>query len=75
LAIGKIILNLLGITVSDFMIAGLTFWLYVPIMRLLGKSGARTVSKLAALLLAAIAVMMVRKGVMLLLADGFKIVQ
>jgi small neutral amino acid transporter SnatA (MarC family) len=41
----------------------------------LGKSGARTVSKLAALLLAAIAVMMVRKGVMLLLAGGFKISQ
>jgi multiple antibiotic resistance protein len=56
-------------------IAGLTFWLYVPIMRLLGKSGARTVSKLAALLLAAVAVMMVRKGVMLLLVGGFKIAQ
>ncbi|HVO65436.1 MAG TPA: MarC family protein [Syntrophales bacterium] len=60
--------------IVNIMIAGMTFWLYAPIMRLLGKSGARTVSKLAALLLAAIAVMMVRKGVTLLLASGFKTV-
>jgi len=60
--------------IVNILIAGFTFWLYAPIIRLLGKSGARTVSKLAALLLAAIAVMMVRKGVMLLLAD-FKITQ
>ncbi|MGO9139083.1 MAG: MarC family protein [Syntrophales bacterium] len=60
--------------IVNILIAGLTFWLYAPIIRLLGKSGARTVSKLASLLLAAIAVMMVRKGVMLLLA-GFKITQ
>ena len=60
--------------IVNILIAGFTFWLYAPIMRLLGKSGARTVSKLAALLLAAIAVMMVRKGVVLLLA-GFKITQ
>jgi len=61
--------------IVNILIAGFTFWLYAPIIRLLGKSGARTVSKLAALLLAAIAVMMVRKGVMLLLAGGFKISQ
>jgi multiple antibiotic resistance protein len=60
--------------IVNILIAGFIFWLYAPIIRLLGKSGARTVSKLAALLLAAIAVMMVRKGVMLLLAD-FKITQ
>ena len=61
--------------IVNILIAGITFWLYAPIIRLLGKSGARTVSKLAALLLAAIAVMMVRKGVMLLLAGGLKIAQ
>ena len=60
--------------IVNILITGFTFWLYAPIIRLLGKSGARTVSKLAALLLAAIAVMMVRKGVMLLLAS-FKITQ
>ena len=43
--------------IVNILIAGFTFWLYAPIIRLLGKSGARTVSKLAALLLAAIAVM------------------
>jgi multiple antibiotic resistance protein len=59
--------------IVNILIAGFTFWLYAPIIRLLGKSGTRTVSKLAALLLAAIAVMMVRKGVMLLLAGGLKI--
>jgi multiple antibiotic resistance protein len=59
--------------IVNILIAGFTFWLYAPIIRLLGKSGARTVSKLAALLLAAIAVMMVRKGIVLLIAGGLKI--
>ena len=61
--------------IVNILLTGVTFWLYAPIIRLLGKSGARTVSKLAALLLAAIAVMMVRKGIVLLLAGGLKIVQ
>jgi multiple antibiotic resistance protein len=54
--------------IVNIVITGVTFWLSEPIIRLLGKSGAKTVSKLGALLLAAIAVMMVRKGLMLLLA-------
>ena len=61
--------------IVNILLTGITFWLYAPIIRFLGKSGARTVSKLAALLLAAIAVMMVRKGVTLLLAGSFKIAQ
>lgn len=61
--------------IVNILLTGLTFWLYAPIIRLLGKSGAKTVSKLAALLLAAIAVMMVRKGIMLLLAGGVNIAQ
>lgn len=61
--------------IVNILLTGITFWLYAPIIRLLGKSGARTVSKLAALLLAAIAVMMVRKGIVLLLAGGLKIAQ
>jgi multiple antibiotic resistance protein len=61
--------------IVNILIAGFTFWLYAPIIRLLGKSGARTVSKLAALLLAAIAVMMVRKGIVLLIAGGLKTTQ
>ncbi len=53
--------------IGNILIAGLTFWSSEPIIRLLGKSGAKTVSKLGDLLLAAIAVMMVRKGLMILL--------
>jgi multiple antibiotic resistance protein len=61
--------------IVNMLLTGITFWLYAPIIRLLGKSGARTVSKLAALLLAAIAVMMVRKGIVLLLTGGLKVTQ
>ena len=44
-------------------IAGFVFWLAAPVHRVLGNSGARTISKLASLLLAAIGVMMIRKGI------------
>ncbi len=43
-------------------LAGVFFWFAAPIMRLLGRAGSKTVSKIASLLLAAIAVMMVRRG-------------
>ncbi len=46
--------------------AGVVLWFSQAIIRTLGKTGAKTVSKLASLLLAAIGVMMVRKGVMML---------
>ncbi len=59
--------------IANILIAGFAFRLHEPVIRLLGKSGAKTVSKLAALLLAAIAVMMVRKGVMLFIAGGLKL--
>ena len=55
-------------TIVNIAIAGVAFWLSAPISHLLGKAGSRTVSKLASLLLAAIAVKMVRKGLMMLLA-------
>ena len=42
-------------------------WLAEPINRILGRSGSRALSKLAGILLAAIAVMMVRKGIVMLL--------
>jgi len=54
-------------TVVNIGIAGAVFWLSEPIHRILGRSGSRTLSKLAGILLAAIAVMMVRKGVIMLL--------
>lgn len=43
--------------------AGAVFFASQAILRVLGAAGAKTVSKLASLLLAAIAVMMVRRGV------------
>jgi multiple antibiotic resistance protein len=53
-------------TVVNIVIAGCVFWLAAPIYRILGRSGSRALSKLAGILLAAIAVMMVRKGILML---------
>jgi multiple antibiotic resistance protein len=47
--------------------AGVVLWFSQALIRVMGKTGAKTVSKLASLLLAAIGVMMVRKGIMLFL--------
>jgi len=55
--VSAIILNIL-LTAVIFLFSG-------NIYKLLGKAGSKTVSKLASLILAAIAVMMARKGVML----------
>ncbi|NCO59472.1 MAG: MarC family protein [Deltaproteobacteria bacterium CG_4_8_14_3_um_filter_51_11] len=52
---------------TNIAIAGAVFLAAGSINRLLGKAGAKTVSKIAALLLAAIAVMIVRKGITALL--------
>lgn len=52
--------------VINILIAGLVFWFADPIGRFLGHAGSRTLSKIASLLLASIAVMMVRKGVVLI---------
>jgi len=53
--------------VVNLLIAGIAFLAAETIMRLLGKAGSKAASKIASLLLAAIAVMMVRKGLGLLL--------
>ena len=53
-------------TVVNIAIAGGVFWLAEPINRILGRSGSRAFSKLAGILLAAIAVMMVRRGIVML---------
>ena len=57
-------------TVVNIVIAGAVFWLAGPIHRVLGRSGSRALSKLAGILLAAIAVMMVRKGIFMLWPAG-----
>jgi multiple antibiotic resistance protein len=48
----------------NIIIAGIVFYFSKYIHRLLGKAGAKTFSKIASLLLASIAVMIIRKGVM-----------
>jgi len=57
-------------TIVNIIIAGIVFWMAGSINRVLGTSGTKTISKLASLILAAIGVMMVRKGIMLLISDG-----
>lgn len=49
-------------TIVNILIAGLMMWFSQPIIRLLGKSGARAIAKVSDLILAAIAVMMIRRG-------------
>jgi len=51
-------------TVANILIAGLVFWASDSVNRVLGEAGMRTLSKIASLILAAIAVMIVRKGIM-----------
>jgi multiple antibiotic resistance protein len=57
-----------GAIVINVLIAGVTFFFAEFINRLLGKAGANIVSKIANLLLAAIAIMMVRKGILLIVS-------
>ena len=53
----------------NVLLAGLIFGFAEPITRFLGHAGTRTLSKIASLLLASIAVMMVRKGIALIVAN------
>jgi len=50
--------------VANLLLAGLIFRLSDPLHRWLGTSGTRTISKVVTVILAAFAVMMVRKGVL-----------
>jgi len=54
--------------IVNIVMAGVAFWLAEPVHHVLGNSGARTIYKLASLLLAAIGVMMVRKGIEIIVA-------
>jgi multiple antibiotic resistance protein len=56
--------------ILNVLIAGVVFSFAGYINRLLGRAGANIVSKIANLLLAAIAVMMIRKGIVAFLAVG-----
>jgi multiple antibiotic resistance protein len=55
--------------VFNIAVVGIVFLLADTIIRVLGRAGTRTISKLASLILAAIGVMMVRKGIMLLIGE------
>jgi len=48
---------------SNIIIAGITFYFGKPITDRLGKTGTKTISKVASLLLASIAIMLIRRGV------------
>lgn len=63
-------------TVITLLVTAAVFFLSRRIYTFLGNNGSKTVSKIASLLLAAIAVMMVRKGILSVLADsGLKVMQ
>jgi multiple antibiotic resistance protein len=57
-------------TLLNIVLAGVVFSMSGPFMRLLGKAGAKTLSKVASLLLATVGVMIVRKGLMAFLSGG-----
>ncbi|NLW50614.1 MAG: MarC family protein [Candidatus Brocadiaceae bacterium] len=54
----------------NVLIAGGLFWVSPGLNRVLGKAGSKALSKLASLLLAAIGVMIVRRGIEMLLAGA-----
>jgi multiple antibiotic resistance protein len=54
--------------IANLVIAGVVLWFSTTLHDFFGKAGAKAVSKLASLLLAAIGVMMVRKGLMIFLS-------
>jgi multiple antibiotic resistance protein len=54
--------------VANILIVGILFWFGEALNRVLGKAGAGTLSKISSLLLAAIGVMLVRKGITMFIA-------
>jgi multiple antibiotic resistance protein len=56
--------------IVNLLLAGVILGFAGGINRLLGKAGAKTLSKIASLLLAAIAVSIVRKGIVSLIGGG-----
>jgi multiple antibiotic resistance protein len=58
--------------IVNILIAGGVFLSAPFINRALGKTGSKTISKITSLLLAAIAVMIIRKGIAIFIAQGIK---
>jgi multiple antibiotic resistance protein len=56
--------------VANIVVAGVVFFSHSFIIHLVGKNGTKIISKIASLFLAAIAVMIVRKGLFIILGKG-----
>lgn len=57
---------------ANILIVGFVFFLASPIERLLGQAGSKTVSKVASLFLASIAVMLIRRGIFEIIEKNLK---
>jgi multiple antibiotic resistance protein len=58
-------------TIINILIAGTIFFFTKSIIKIIGKAGTQIASKVANLLLAAIAIMLIRKGVVAILKNNF----
>jgi multiple antibiotic resistance protein len=58
---------------ANILLAGLVFSFSGILTKFLGEAGSKALSKIMSLLLAAIAVMMIRKGILNLLTEGLKV--
>jgi len=67
----NIIVTALAIS-ANILIAGCVFLAAPLIIRLIGKTGSKAVSKIISLLLAAIGVMIVRRGIAIFIAQGIQ---
>ena len=56
--------------VTNIFFAGVVFWFADTITRILGNAGTKTMSKIASILMASIAVMMIRKGIIAIIAQA-----
>ena len=52
----------------NILLVGIVFWFFDALLKILGHAGARVLSKIVSLLLAAIAVMMIRKGIVFVIS-------
>ena len=57
---------------ANFLIVGVVFFMASKIERVLGQVGSKTVSKVASLFLASIAVMLIRRGILEIIEAGIK---
>lgn len=57
---------------ANILIVGVVFFLASPIERFLGQAGSKTISKVASLFLASIAVMLIRRGIFEIIEKSIK---